>query len=105
LEETFQRRLPFVEKKISELAGSDSRVRITGTVLDSSGNMIVVDDGSGRINVSFEDSVSAEANKKIRVFGRVLPKEDGFEMEGDFIQDMNDVDMEVLNKIQELERR
>jgi hypothetical protein len=105
LEETFQRRLPFVEKKISEISGSDSRLRLTGTVLDSTDNVIVLDDGSGRINVSFEDSVSAEANKKIRVFGRVLPKEDGFEMEGDFIQDMNDVDMEVLNKIQELERR
>ena len=99
------KRLPFAEKKISALGSSDSRVRILGTVIDSRDNVAVIDDGTGRINVTFEDAVKAEMNATVRVFGRVLPSESGFEMQGEFLQDMSHIDLRLYQKVVDLESK
>ena len=97
------RRLPFIGKRISEISKDDVRVRLFGTIIDKKENMIVMDDGTGKINVSFAEPVKFETNRMVRVFGRVIPMEEGFEIQGEIIQDMNDVDLDLYKKVNELE--
>ncbi len=98
------RRLPALEKKISELGKDDVRVRLLGMVIDRKDNVIVLDDGTGKINVVFPEPVKTEANKIVRVFGRVIPSEEGFEIQGEILQDMSGLDMSLYEKVSKLER-
>jgi RNase P/RNase MRP subunit p29 len=98
------RRMPALSKKISEISPNDIRVRILGTVIDKKDNILVIDDGSGKIQVTFNEPVKFETNHLVRVFGRVMPLEEGFEIQGELVQDMNNVDLELYRKVEELER-
>ncbi|MCK5017079.1 MAG: hypothetical protein KAS32_08400, partial [Candidatus Peribacteraceae bacterium] len=85
---TPQRRQASIEKKISEIEKNDVRLRIVGLVIDQKDNVVVIDDGTGKINVVFAEPVQAEVNSRVRVFGQAMPTEDGFEMQGEILQDM-----------------
>lgn len=98
------RRLPAHDKKINEIGKNDARVRLLGTVIDNKDNVVVLDDGTGKINVVFSDPVNVKANQTVRVFGRVMPAEEGFEIEGEILQDMGSVDVALYRKTTELEK-
>jgi len=99
----FQRRLPAAERAISEIKKDDIRVRVTGTVLDVQENRIVLDDGTGKIDAVFDKPPEVEANQLVRVFGRVISLENGFELQGEFAQKQDGLDMELRKKVLELE--
>ncbi len=101
----FSRRLPSVRKKISELKQDDMRVSLLGTVVAKNGNNIVLDDGTGRIPVVFENEASVDVKQLVRVFGRVVPLDNGIEIQGEIIQDMSGLDMDLLNKLEKIEER
>ena len=96
----FQRRMPSVERKVSEIKPEDIRVRVLGTVIDKQENKLVVDDGTGKIEAIFDDPVNVELKKMVRVFGRVIPLEDGFEIQGEILQDMSQLDLELHKKVE-----
>lgn len=98
------RRLPAYDKKIADIGKDDVRVRLLGTVIDRKENVIVLDDGTGKINVVFAEPVETEANKRVRVFGRVISTEGGFEIEGEILQDMSEMDLELYKKVSSLEK-
>jgi len=98
------RRMPAYEKRIAEITKGDVRVRLLGTVIDASDNVVVLDDGTGKINVVFNEPVAVEANKTVRIFGRVMPAEEGFEIEGEILQDVSGIDVGLYRKAVELER-
>ena len=98
----FQKRMPSVERKVSEIKQDDIRVSIIGTVIDNQDNRVVVDDGTGKVSVSFEAPVKAENNKLVRVLGRVIPMEGGVELQGDALQDMSGMDMGLKKSADEL---
>jgi RNase P/RNase MRP subunit p29 len=98
------RRLPAHEKRINNISKDDVRVRLFGTVIDSNDNIVVIDDGTGKINVTFNDPVQVKAGRTVRVFGKVMPAENGFEIEGEIIQDMSGVDVSLYRKATELEK-
>ena len=98
----FQRRMPSVERKVSEIKPEDVRISIIGTVIDMKENKMVVDDGTGKIEVVFDDPVKTELNKMVRVFGRVIPIEEGFELQGEILQDMSQLDLELRKKIEDI---
>lgn len=104
MDDDFRRRLPCADRKVSEIGSEDIRVRVTGTVVDSNEGRAVVDDGSGQITVNTGDQ-TLEAGKLLRVFGRVIPVENGYELQGEVTQDFSGVDVELLRKVQEAERR
>jgi hypothetical protein len=99
-DERFQRRLPSVERKISEIRPEDVRVKVLGTVIDKNGSRLVMDDGTGRIEVVFDEHVDVKLNQLVRVFGRVIPLEDGFEIQSEILQDMSLLDMDLLKKVE-----
>jgi hypothetical protein len=98
--EGFQyRRAPALLRKINEInPESDIRVRILGKVIDKSDGAIIVDDGSGKIEIITED-IQADVNDIVRIFARVLPLEEGFELRAELIQHMNALDLNLYRKI------
>ena len=100
--ERLKRRMPSVDRRISELTTNDMRVSLIGTVVDIQGGSIVMDDGSGRVNVRFEAAQKVEPNQFVRVFGRVVPVGEDVEIEGEILQDMTRLDKDLYKKINSL---
>ncbi len=104
-QEELRKRLPSVPRKISEIAPEDIRVQILATVVDSKESIIVIDDGTAKINVSFPQPQKTGPGNLVRVFGRVIPVENGFELSGEILQDMGRLDLELARKVEEIEKR
>jgi len=102
----FQRRLASAEKKISDIKPDDIRVSVTGTVIDKQDDrVVVIDDGTGKVNVTFDDPEALKTvnlNQLVRIFGRVIPMEKGFELQGDILQDMSKLDMELKKRVESI---
>ena len=96
------RRLPALPKKISEInPEKDIRVRILGKVIDKTDGVIVVDDGSSKADIVTTDlDVNVNIGDTIRVFTRVLPLEEGFELRAEIIQDMTKLDIDLYKKVE-----
>ncbi len=104
-QEQDQRRQPAILRNIDSIDPQrDVRVRIVGTVLEVREDSIMLDDGSGTTEVflDVEDQEAVEDGMRIRVFGRVLPTPDDFEIQGEIVQDMTDLDMDLFNEVREL---
>ena len=91
---------PAVNRKISELNPNlDSRVSVIGKIIDLAENLLVLDDGTGKINISFSEEVSKPELKMgqlIRAFGFVIPSEQT-EIQAEIIQDMSKLKTEYLD--------
>jgi len=95
------KRDPALPKKVEEIdPEQDVRVRLLGTVIGKEEDSIVLDDGSGSVEVFLdeEDLKSIEEKNKIRILGRVLPTPESFEIQGELVQEMDDLDLEFYNK-------
>ena len=102
--EDFQRRLSSVEKEISSIQPGDIRVSIIGTIIDRNqeGTQFLVDDGSGKIQVLSEPPQTPGLGKLVRIFGRVIPIDNGFELQGEIFQDMSRLDLALFSKVKGL---
>lgn len=96
------RRLPAVERSVSGIKPEDMRVSLLGTVVDKQDNSIVLDDGTGKVNVNFEGDVNVGASQLVRVMGRVIPIENGFEIQGEVAQDMSGLDLGLHKRVKEI---
>ena len=105
-ERLMRRRLVAVEKRIGEIQPeSDVRVRLTGTVIDVAPNSIVIDDGSGKIDIFFEREPLVHQGQLVRVITRVLPLIDGFQCRGEAVQTLDDFNIDLYNKAKEIAKR
>lgn len=95
----FRRRLPSVFRRVSEISSEDMRVSVIGTVIDRADDGIVLDDGSGKIDVTLTEKPEVESGGLVRVLGRVVPLETGFQLQGELVQDMKGLDMGLLGKV------
>lgn len=98
-----RRRLPSIERSISEITEEDFRVRILGTVVDRDdvGNSAMIDDGTGRAVAFFatpEDFAIAEEGRLVRVMGRVR-KEENIQIDVEVIQDMSKLDLGLYEQV------
>jgi hypothetical protein len=92
------KRLPAAQKKIIDInPEKDVRVRILGRIIDKADGAIVVDDGSSTATIIAE--TQSGINDTVMVISRVLPLEEGYELRGEAVQDMNGLDMELYKKI------
>lgn len=99
------KRAPARPKKIDEIdPRQDIRVRINATVIEKGNDSVVVDDGSGKTEVFLDNEVieGLEEKKMVRIIGRVLPTPDSFEVQGEIVQSLKDVDMELYEKVMEI---
>ncbi len=99
------RRAPAKPKKIEDIdPQTDIRVRVIGTVLSVDEDSISVDDGSGNVDVFLEQEnmENVEEGQRVRVFGRVLPTPDSFELQGEVLQDFEGVDTELHDRVKKV---
>ncbi|MDY6761727.1 MAG: OB-fold nucleic acid binding domain-containing protein [Candidatus Nanohaloarchaea archaeon] len=82
-------------------AEGDVRVRVLGTVLETRQDSLMLDDGTGTVEVfaDADDMEQVQDGQRIRVFGRVMPTADSFEMQAELVQDMTDVDMDMYEEV------
>lgn len=92
-------------KNIKEIdPKNDIRVRVGGTILSKDDDSISVDDGSGTVDVFLEEEKleDLEENQRVQILGRVLPTPDSFEIQGEIVQNLEDVDPEVYSRVKKL---
>ncbi|MCK4714262.1 MAG: replication protein RepA [Candidatus Aenigmarchaeota archaeon] len=92
-------RIPAKERKVTEIKPEDTRVSIVGTVVGFKGGTLAIDDGSGKMNVTFEEPPNVKDGQLVRVFGRTIPIEGGFEIQGEACQDFTGADMDMYKKV------
>ena len=93
------KRAPAVYRTIDSIdAEKDIRVRLLGRVIGKSGGTLVLDDGTGKADIVADETDAAEKDL-IRVFARVLPLENGYELRAELIQKMDKIDEELYRKL------
>jgi hypothetical protein len=97
----FRRRIPCAERRVSEIRPDDVRVRVLGTVIDRDDTRVVVDDGTGRISAVFDRAPEVGLNQLVRIFGRIVPTAEGFELQADILQDMGGLDLSLHRRVSE----
>ncbi|MDY6769029.1 MAG: OB-fold nucleic acid binding domain-containing protein [Candidatus Nanohaloarchaea archaeon] len=82
-------------------AENDVRVRVLGTVLETRQDSLMLDDGTGTVEVfvDADDLDQVQDGQRVRVFGRVLPTADSFELQAELVQDMADLDMDMYEEV------
>ncbi len=86
----------------------DFKVSVLGMVVDKKDDVLVLDDGTGKVQV-FVDSVEVldniDVNKTVRIFGSTIPTDEGFELKADIVQNMSSLDINLYKKVNELYNR
>lgn len=104
MSDVIKRQAPARIRRINELSETDYRVRVIGTVVSISSDEQILDDGTGTINVRTDNKL--EMGTLIRAIGRIFRKDDGtFELNAEIIQDMKGLDIELFNKVRELQKK
>tara|TARA_Y100000310_G_C20699671_1_gene828547 strand:- start:5828 stop:6157 length:330 start_codon:yes stop_codon:yes gene_type:complete len=99
------RKAPFKEHFVKDLNFSEFKVSVTGTVVGKQDKGFLLSDGTGEVYINtsgLEGEGGFNEQGFVKVFGRLMPYQDGFEIQAEFVQDMKGVDKDSLNKIKEL---
>jgi hypothetical protein len=98
------RRAPFKEKFVKDLNFNDFKVAVSGSVIGKQEKGFLLSDGSGEVYVNFsalEGSIVCNDNDTVRVFGRIVPYDGGFELQAEIVQNMLSVDKAAMNRLKE----
>ena len=100
-----QRTAPARPKKVEEIdPKQDLKVRVTGTIVSVENDSVSLDDSTGTVEIFLEDDMidGLEEGQRVRVFGRVLPTPDSFEIQGEIVQDFSNVDPELQSRVKKI---
>ncbi len=110
----------YEEKYVKDLVPSDVKVAVSGMVIGRWERGIMVDDGTGCVNVELETGPFVETKastensegfqpasdmpdgKFVKVFGYLTFLNEGFELKGNLIQDLSSADRELYEKVKKL---
>ncbi len=88
---------PFKEIEIKDLDKGDIKISVTGILVSKNENSLVMDDGTGNVLVFIDTPL--EVNSFCKVFGTVLPQEEGLAIQGQVIQDLSSVNQDLYKKM------
>lgn len=97
--EDFQRRMPCRDRLIADIGPDDVRVRVVGLIIDKVGDSLIVDDSSGKITVMLDAPTDRQINEQVRILGRVMPVDNGYELHGELVQDMKALDTPLYRNV------
>ncbi len=86
----------YIPKQISDVTVKDSKVAITGRIMNAGNGFAVIDDGTGKIEVAAD--IQAERNDIVRMFCSVVDNN----LKADIVQKMDGFDLDLFKKINEL---
>ncbi len=89
-------RTHYKPRKISQITSSDSKVALVGTVSQVNENSFVVDDGTGKAEISSD--IKVEENKIVRVFCMAS----GGKLKADIVQNLENLDLNLFKTVEEL---
>ena len=97
------KRQPAVERRIAEIRDSDTMVRILGTALEVREGDFTLDDGEGQIIVIADPEKVGllKEGQRVRVIGRIF-KDPEPVLQGEVIQDMDDLDLDLYRRVRKL---
>ncbi len=91
-----------VEKNIVEVKETDIRVRIIGVVVDVGEDYLVIDDGTGKIEVFFrEEPKEIKTGDMVKVIGRVFSSQTSVKINGECMQILKDFDLKLYKEAKE----
>jgi len=96
------RRAPAIYRTISSIDNiKDIRVRLLGKVVEKMNGSIIFEDYSGKTEIIIDNYIVESLNigETIRIFCRVMQLDNGRELRAELIQDMNNMDRELYEKI------
>jgi hypothetical protein len=86
---------PYKEKLIKDVSEYDINVAVSGVIINKAKTSFILDDGSSQVSI-FSENIPDFSY--VRVFGQVLPFENGFEIQAQIIQDLSLIDKELYTK-------
>jgi len=98
------RRFPTVEKSIAEIGPEDGRVSFIGTVIDKDEGKITVDDGSGSMEVFFENDVikNFKTGDLVRIVGKI--SSEGF-LSGEAVQNFSKFNLDLYKEMKSVKSK
>ncbi len=99
----FSRTQPFIETNIADIT-TPGRYKIVGTVVNSSKDSFVIEDGTEQLSVSFTDVIfeKPEEGDQVRVLG-YLEFEPEKLLKAAIIQNLTNINLETYRQIRDLE--
>jgi Tat protein secretion system quality control protein TatD with DNase activity len=82
---------------IKDLSKETLKIAVTGLIVNKNENTITIDDGTGSIPVLIETDLPM--NTFVKIYGILIPAEEGFEMQGHVIQDLSKINQELYKKV------
>lgn len=86
-------KLPFKKVRINEIP-NEKNVSVVGAIIKKDGNDILLDDGTGQIEVVFGEDINFREGDIVRVFGVSISGS----LKGELIQNMSDLDIKLYRE-------
>ncbi len=86
---------PYKEKQIKDISEYDINVAVSGVIVNKNKNTFILDDGTSQATIYSEN---IPEYKYVRIFGRVIPFENGFEIQAQIIQDLSLINKDLYGK-------
>lgn len=90
------------EKRIKDINKDDSRLAISGLIINKSENSLILDDGTSQLKVIFEEPNEFKQGQYIRVIGNLINFNETNELRAEIIQDLNNINKKLHQKVIEL---
>ena len=85
----------YKEKQIKDVSEYDINVAMSGVIVNKDKNTFILDDGTSQISIYSEN---IPGFNYVRIFGRVIPFENGLEIQAQIIQDLSLINKDLYNK-------
>jgi hypothetical protein len=90
---------PYKEIKIKDL-GREVKLSIAGVIVSKSEKSFVIDDGTGSAVIKYK--ISLPLNSFCKIFGTLLPQDQGFAVNADAVQDLSSMNQELYRRINKI---
>lgn len=104
------KRVPTKPRKVGKIdREEDIRISVIGTLVNKGEDSLVVNDGSGNLEVSFlelhnfERVDELETGQLVRVVGKLDLSSENLRIRGEAVQDFSDFNLDLYKKAEELE--
>ena len=94
------------QRIIEDIDINDERIQVTGYIKKIEGNLIILDDKSGEIQVDITNSdFRFKENDLVNIIGNIELKSDGKNiLQGEIIQDMNKLNFKYYQQLYQLKK-
>ena len=94
------------QRIIEDIDINDERIQVTGYIKKIEGNLIILDDKSGEIQVDITNSdFRFKVNDLVNIIGNIELKSDGKNiLQGEIIQDMNKLNFKYYQQLYQLKK-